>query len=666
MSCCKQCPIHSDNFSRTSLESLDFLSQTTTSDGWTVTMATTPTAVQAGDTISGVNIADERFYYYVAAVSGANVDIEYLYGPEGTDPEERSPEDQDIEEFDVKRLASSYATPDATGKPANYLWGVTEDGLVSNSDFRLEVVPMEDKINFIADFTWQNDTTNKEFVLWTEAGQNAANEDAGNKVVFWDAGCSTCDGSRNERYRMFIAGSYPSAEEWTRATPVLKSGAIDTTFSSAPTYRVTLNQLAFPGSSNNAIPGWTWAFQEDGVGGETASIFYYRVVEGNAEDTGGWTDPRTGGDGIAVLEYLYDTENVGPRNPYGIEDDLGDQAQPTVYPWREYSWNKPELAGTVRGKLADSTGLVQLQVCQKEWSTTAQRVTIIASSGTNPELPIAMASASAFGAGYPWSWIGGTDRGLGRKVMLSATKGKLIKSLKFEYNNRESGQEDCRPCISLTCREQSTDLMFADSSTRSKWDTDIHYSPGSRFGIGWSSGSSLSGWAAGFHATVDRTAKTLTLAGPSDYVSIGDEEIGWLFDLYGVLFIGRQPSANSMGAKGQSTVIQRRNPFTLEESGGGYGTYYIIELTMTHRLILYAKGYIRIQCGDATGTDSSINYDYYADYPIKAGDLYRVTVCEMPIHTLDRDGNDVAAWSAEWRLESLTAGWEYGEKVQHE
>ena len=647
MSCCKQCPIHSDNFSRTSLESLDFLSQTTTSDGWTVTMATTPTAVQAGDTISGVNSGDERFYYYVAAVSGDDVDIEYLYGPTGYDPSERSPEDQDIMEFDVKRLASSYATPDATGKPANYLWGVTADGLVSNGDYRLEVVPLAGKSNFISDFSWQKDATNKEFVLWTEAGQNAANKDAGNKVVFWDAACTSCDDDRNERFRMFIAGAYPSAAANTTYSPEPLSGAAVTTASSATTYRVTVA----PGE-NNAIPGWTWVFQEDGVDGDTASVFYYRVVEGAAEDGGGFTSPLSGGSGVVMLEYLYDTENVGARNPYGILDDLGDQATATIYPWREYAWNTPELAGTVRGKLADTTGLVQLQVCQKLWSRAAasNQVTIFASSGTNPELPIAMTGASAFASTNTFTSIGGSDTGLDDKVMLGATKGKLIKSIKFEYNNNESGQEDCRPCMMLSCQEESTDLMFADSSTRDKWDTDILYSAGERYG---------DQTAAGFAGTFNRSAETLTLAGPSGYTP--DTSSGQTFELFGELIVGQHPSANLYDANGQTHAGLASPQLTMDETRQGYGTYRILEITMNRLFTLEVPdASLTIICGDSDGAGGSINGQAYAKYPVKSGKLYRVTICETPINTEDSSGNNIVAWKSEWRLQNLSDEWEYG------
>ena len=647
MSCCKQCPIHSDSFTRTSLETLDFLSQTATSDGWTVTMASTPTAAQAGDTISGLNVADERFYYYVAAVSGDDVDIEYLYGPSGYEPEERSPEDQDIMEFDVKRLASSYATPDAAGKPANYLWGITADGLVSNSDYRLEIVPMAGKSNFIADFTWENDTTNKEFVLWTEAGQNTSSKDAGNKVVFWDAGCSTCDDSRNERYRMFIAGSYPSATANSTYSPEPLSGSAVTTASSATTYEITVA----PGE-NNAIPGWTWAFQEDGADGETASIFYYRVVSGGAEDGGGYTSPLTGGNGVVLLEYLYDTENVGARNPYGIADDVGDQATATIYPWLEYAWNTPELAGTVRGKLRDASDLVQLQVCQKLWSRAAasNQVTIFASSGTNPELPIAMTAASAFASTNTFSSIGGSDTGLDDKVMLSATKGKLIKSLKFEYNNNESGQGDCRPCMSLTCQEESTDLMFSDTSSRDTWDADVSYSPGERYG---------DQQAAGFVGTVNRSAKTLTLAGPAGYTP--DTTSGQTFDLFGELVVGQHPSANLYDANGQTHAGSASPQLTMDETRQGYGTYRILELTMERLFTLEVPdASLTIICGDTDGTGGSINGEAYAKYPVKSGKLYRVTICETPINTEDSSGNNIVAWKTEWRLQNLSDDWEYG------
>jgi hypothetical protein len=642
MGCCSNCPIHNDDFARTSLETLDFLSQTTTTDGWQVTMATTPTEAQAGDTLSGLNTADERFYYYVAAVSGDDVDIEYLHGPAGTDPEERSPEDQDIMEFDVKRLASSYATPEATGKPANYLWGITEGGLVNNGGYRLEVVPVAGKNNIIAECTWQKDTTYKQFVLWTQAGTTtgASPDVAGNKVVFYDGDCTDCDDARNERYRMFIAGRYPSAVEDTSYTPEPLSGAVVTTASSRPTYQITVA----PGE-NNAVPGWTWAFQEDGASGETASIFYYRVVYGAAEDGGGYTSPLTGGAGIVVLEYLYDTENVGERNPYGIEDDLGDQATATIYPWREYAWNEPELAGTVRGQLADSTGLVKLKVCQKLWSRTAieNQVQIIASAGPNPEIPVAITGASPFAGTNTFTSIGGSNTGLGDKVMISTSKSKIIKSLNFGYNDNEEGESGCPSCMHLNC-EEAADLKWSDSANRTKWDEDILYVPGLTYG---------NQNYAGFVGTVDRSAKTLTLAGPSGYTP--STTSGQEFSLFGSLTMGQQASVNYFDSEGRKAAASE--DFTLTETAGGYGTYSVIELTMERLFTLVEPmSGLTIVCGDVNGVGGSVNGTYYSFWPIKAGKKYRVTICEVP---LSGDGTDVT-WKMSWRIQNLTDSWEFG------
>jgi hypothetical protein len=644
MGCCANCPIHNDTFTRSSLETLDFLSQTATSDGWTVTMASTPTAAQAGDTISGVNGADERFYYYVAAVSGDDVDIEYLYGPSGTDPGERSPEDQDIMEFDVKRLASSYATPDATGKPANYLWGITENGLVTNGDYRLEIVPVAGKSNFIAECTWQKDTANANFVLWTEAGSTTGTspQPAGNQIDFTDSSCTDCEGSSNDRYRMFIAGRYPSASVDSTYTPTPLSGAAVTTASSATTYEITVA----PGE-NNAIPGWTWAFQEDGVSGETASIFYYRVVYGAAEDGSGYTSPSTGGNGIVVLEYLWDTENVGARNPYGIEDDLGDQATATIFPWLNYLWNEPELAGTVRGQLADSTGLVTLRVCQQLWSRTAteNQVQIIASAGPNQEIPVAITSASPFAGTNTFTSIGGSNTGLDDKVMISASKGKLIKSIKFEYNNNETGKDNCYSCLHLDCEEAKT-LRWSASEDRELWDNNIRYVPGRTYGDTYS---------AGFAGTFDRSAKTLTLAGPSAYTP--DTTSGQTFDIFGSLTMGQQASVNYFDSDGRTAAAPEN--FSRSVTAGGYGAYTLIEITMTRLFTLEEPlSGLTLICGDDDGTGGSINGVHYSEWPIKAGAKYRIVICEVPLAQSD----ETITWSHSFRILSLTDKWEYGNR----
>lgn len=160
MGCCEpvDCEILTDDFSRTSLETLTFSSQSAHSSGYgyVVTMTSTPSHCAVGDTLSGTSQMDDQEYsYYVKAVSGDDVTVEFLFVETPDETLDPDPETQGIETFTVKRLGSNYAGADST-QPANYLWGVCSFGLVKSNDTGqhgdvtwLEIVPLYQKPNVI-------------------------------------------------------------------------------------------------------------------------------------------------------------------------------------------------------------------------------------------------------------------------------------------------------------------------------------------------------------------------------------------------------------------------------------------------------------------------------------------------------------------------------------
>ena len=136
MGCCDQCEdccVIDDKFSRVNIETLTFSSQSTSGSDYEVTMDDTVESAQAGDTIYGESQMDNYdYYYYVKSVSGAVVTVRFLYS-EGEwesaslDPD---PESQSISTFKTLRLGTSYYTNET---PANYMYGVTEDGFLVNN-----------------------------------------------------------------------------------------------------------------------------------------------------------------------------------------------------------------------------------------------------------------------------------------------------------------------------------------------------------------------------------------------------------------------------------------------------------------------------------------------------------------------------------------------------
>ena len=131
---------------------------------------------------------------------------------------------------------------------------------------------------------------------------------------------------------------------------------------------------------------------------------------------------------------------------------------------------------------------------------------------------------------------------------------------------------------------------------------------------------------------MNRSAKTLTLAGPAGYTP--DTTSGQTFDLFGELVVGQHPSANLYDANGQTHAGSASPQLTMDETRQGYGTYRILELTMERLFTLEVPdASLTIICGDTDGTGGSINGEAYAKYPVKSGKLYRVTICETPINT---------------------------------
>ena len=160
MGCCGEveCEILNDDFARTSLETLTFLSQSAHSSGYgyDVTMTSTPTSCSVGDTISGTSQLDYQEYsYYVKAVSSDTVSVEFLFVEDNSQALDPDPDTQGIETFTVKRLGSNYVGTDSS-QPANYLWGVCSFGLVKSDETGehgdvtwLEIVPLYQKPNVI-------------------------------------------------------------------------------------------------------------------------------------------------------------------------------------------------------------------------------------------------------------------------------------------------------------------------------------------------------------------------------------------------------------------------------------------------------------------------------------------------------------------------------------
>ena len=215
MGCCgaapEECDILRDDFSRDSLETLTYSSQSSSTYGWDITMTSTPTACTVGDTLSGESQMDYQLYsYYVTGVSGTTVSVEFLYvntPDESLDPD---PETQGITSFTVKRLGSNYSVSDST-QPANYLYGIGSDGLVASNTAGqygdrswLELTGLSGKQNFKLDAVIHHygstDHTLEIHTMTTEANV----DDYHNGVKFVDDSCTTCT-TTNKAYIQFAA-----------------------------------------------------------------------------------------------------------------------------------------------------------------------------------------------------------------------------------------------------------------------------------------------------------------------------------------------------------------------------------------------------------------------------------------------------------------------------
>ena len=170
MGCCEDtsCFLYSDDFTRTSRETLTYQSEEDEGDGWIITMESEPTDCIAGDTLAGESQLDyETYYYYVSAVDEYEVTVLFLYGPDQSDPSHYAPSWQGIQTFTVKRLGSNYGTPAASSEPANYLWGITDDGLVTNGTYPLEIEPLEGIEDFAFTAEFESSSDDHKFALIT-------------------------------------------------------------------------------------------------------------------------------------------------------------------------------------------------------------------------------------------------------------------------------------------------------------------------------------------------------------------------------------------------------------------------------------------------------------------------------------------------------------------
>ena len=109
MGCCgaapEGCDILRDDFTRDSLETLTFSSQSSSTYGWDITMTSTPTACIVGDTLTGQSTMDSQYYsYYVKDISSSTVTVEFLYVETPDESLDPDPETQGITSFTVKRL----------------------------------------------------------------------------------------------------------------------------------------------------------------------------------------------------------------------------------------------------------------------------------------------------------------------------------------------------------------------------------------------------------------------------------------------------------------------------------------------------------------------------------------------------------------------------------
>ena len=226
MGCCgaapEGCDILRDDFSRDSLETLTYSSQSSSTYGWDITMTSTPTACTVGDTLSGESQMDYQLYsYYVTGVSGTTVSVEFLYvntPDESLDPD---PETQGITSFTVKRLGSNYSVSDST-QPANYLYGIGSDGLVASNTAGaygdrswLELTGLSGKQNFKLDAVIHHygstDHTLEIHTMTTDANV----DDYHNGVKFVDNSCTNCTTTNRAHVQFAGKYKYPSGTHHT-------------------------------------------------------------------------------------------------------------------------------------------------------------------------------------------------------------------------------------------------------------------------------------------------------------------------------------------------------------------------------------------------------------------------------------------------------------------
>jgi len=190
---CGECCLLEDDLSRVNIESLEFSSQSTTGLDYEVTMASTPSNVQAGDTIYGQSSLDDyNYYYYVKSVSGDVVTVRFLYSEgdwvsSSLDPD---PESQSISSFETRRLGSEYYTNDT---PANYMFGVTEDGyIINNTSSPLFLTDADGLYSFLLNVSAKRNGkgTSSEYIRIRTA--STASSDNYNETNILLSDCTTC------------------------------------------------------------------------------------------------------------------------------------------------------------------------------------------------------------------------------------------------------------------------------------------------------------------------------------------------------------------------------------------------------------------------------------------------------------------------------------------
>jgi len=220
MGCCgaapEGCDILRDDFTRDSLETLTFSSQSSSTYGWYITMTSTPTACIVGDTLTGQSTFDSQFYsYYVTDVSASVVKVEFLYVETPDESLDPDPETQGITSFTVKRLGSDYAVSDTT-QPANYLYGIGSDGLVaSNTEGEygnrswLELTGLSGKQNFKLDATIHHYGSTEHTLEIHTMTTDANVDDYYNGVKFVDNSCTTCTTTNKAHIQFAAKYKYP-------------------------------------------------------------------------------------------------------------------------------------------------------------------------------------------------------------------------------------------------------------------------------------------------------------------------------------------------------------------------------------------------------------------------------------------------------------------------